>query len=242
MRSARSCWAQPRSRGADTSCRIAFVVKQGSSPLARGGRLERHFLRVLLGLIPARAGRTLYGVTYTADEMGSSPLARGGHVGRDDGAQVVGLIPARAGRTRRRTLRRCCRRAHPRSRGADRVTIYRDPSVTGSSPLARGGRYWPVDSSTPKGLIPARAGRTRWSSRRPTGRGAHPRSRGADQVVDAREVPVPGSSPLARGGLSLRQPDPQHAGLIPARAGRTSSRVSRQPKRRAHPRSRGADG
>ena len=115
---------------------------------------------------------------------------------------MPGLIPARAGRTitTRSTTRPT--RAHPRSRGADRVTIYRDPSVTGSSPLARGGRHDVAERDHAAGLIPARAGRTTtatWPRRR---RRAHPRSRGADSIVAAMLSNGRGSSPLARGGHS----------------------------------------
>ena len=50
-----------------------------------------------------------------------------------------------------------------------------------------------------------------------------------------------GSSPLARGGRVAAGPRVGTAGLIPARAGRTSSTRPRTIGTRAHPRSRGAD-
>ena len=111
--------------------------------------------------------------------------------------------------------------AHPRSRGADGVVAGGAGAGEGSSPLARGG---PSTSPTPR-----------------TRRRAHPRSRGADAVPLWRRRRPVGSSPLARGGLALRQPDPQHAGLIPARAGRTARTTTAASAAWAHPRSRGAD-
>ncbi len=50
-----------------------------------------------------------------------------------------------------------------------------------------------------------------------------------------------GSSPLVRGGRTLRPDRTDDRGLIPARAGRTACHLSRSRPRRAHPRSCGAD-
>ena len=91
------------------------------------------------------------------------------------------------------------------------------------------------------GLIPARAGRTdsqTWTKR---AEGAHPRSRGADWTKPAGAARVSGSSPLARGGLPPSGRSLAAAGLIPARAGRTSLSPCRSRPQGAHPRSRGAD-
>ena len=51
-----------------------------------------------------------------------------------------------------------------------------------------------------------------------------------------------GSSPLARGKRDLRRIERVAVRLIPARAGKTSSRPSVATSRRAHPRSRGENG
>ena len=77
-------------------------------------------------------------------------------------------------------------------------------SGEGSSPLARGGPRRPEEGRRKKGLIPARAGRTRRPIGRTGGRWAHPRSRGADlDSGDLGKLPQ-GSSPLARGGRTSR--------------------------------------
>ena len=55
-------------------------------------------------------------------------------------------------------------------------------------------------------------------------------------------VTAKGSSPLARGGLPTLRLIAVDSGLIPARAGRTSSSTRTSSSHRAHPRSRGADG
>ncbi len=112
-------------------------------------------------------------------------------------------------------------RAHPRSRGEDPREISTQVGV--------------------HGLIPARAGRTpvppSWAIRS----GAHPRSRGEDGSRPLGYGRGPGSSPLARGGPSRTARRYYRAGLIPARAGRTSTRRTSPTLTRAHPRSRGED-
>ena len=111
--------AHPRLRGADVHLLLHFQLRDGSSPLTRGGlRVDlSHF--GLLGLIPAYAGRTERILTHAetrgahprlrgADTMaaqggdysvGSSPLTRGGRRCRAHPRWTVGLIPAYAGRT-----------------------------------------------------------------------------------------------------------------------------------------------
>ena len=111
--------AHPRSRGADDRPPVVGLSLWGSSPLARGGRLESLASADSSGLIPARAGRTQRGHLRDRDDgahprsrgadrvyrdgtlitTGSSPLARGGHPTGACQSARLGLIPARAGRT-----------------------------------------------------------------------------------------------------------------------------------------------
>ena len=109
----------------------------------------------------------------------------------------------------------------------------------GSSPLARGlrGAHAPV----PRGfrIIPARAGFTPSSS--PTGRGGrdHPRSRGVYNRKEPSWTPSPGSSPLARGLRRWKSRSSGGVGIIPARAGFTTTRGGSGSPEPDHPRSRG---
>ena len=220
---------------------IPVASREGSSPLARGGPDVHVRTSDLRGLIPARAGRT--GELRTAARSagahprsrgadkptlrncvpysGSSPLARGGQSLAD--AQLVdgGLIPARAGRT------------SAFAPGA--------AHAVGSSPLARGGPPGLRVERRLTGLIPARAGRTSRQTCRCRSTRAHPRSRGADALYQALRQGEAGSSPLARGGPGQRDGNAALPGLIPARAGRTTTATWPRRRRRAHPRSRGAD-
>ena len=111
-------------------------------------------------------------------------------------------------------------------------------------------------------IIPARAGFTRSASSRACRPRDHPRSRGVYAFHRVPDPPGPGSSPLARGLLSLvprgsrsRRIIPARAGftkypplkcffnrIIPARAGFTSGRSVQYIQLWDHPRSRGVYG
>ena len=157
----------------------------GSSPLARGlpDRQETHETK--LRIIPARAGFTFLrgkanpatkdhprsrGV-YWGDRTkritldGSSPLARG-LLGFEQHACVLHrIIPARAGFTRSAPPRSYRRKDHPRSRGVYFIGSARRSRSTGSSPLARGLPAERNEIVGKRGIIPARAGFTRTSTR-----------------------------------------------------------------------------
>ena len=150
-----------------------------------------------------------------------------------------GLIPAHAGKTGPVVPVIAARGAHPRSRGENLATISRQRYRAGSSPLTRGKQGRSCISQGHRGLIPAHAGKT--NCRKPsrlTPR-AHPRSRGENPSFTAPPRPENGSSPLTRGKRQAAQVIQRRRRLIPAHAGKTSSRRSAATSRRAHPRSRG---
>ena len=90
-----------------------------------------------------------------------------------------------------------------------------------------------------RGLIPARAGKTRTSRERMDHSQAHPRSRGENKVAAVAAANVQGSSPLARGKPLWSQNIAHKPRLIPARAGKTFAWARSKDLRPAHPRSRG---
>ena len=106
--------------------------------------------------------------------------------------------------------------------------------LTGSSPLARGGRprtgapqaVWGSSRSRGADYRPSRA-TVHYSGSSPLARG------GPDHRQSRRRRR--GSSPLARGGRTSRRCRPRSRGLIPARAGRTPKAPTRRRGRRAHP-------
>ena len=114
-------------------------------------------------------------------------------------------------------------------------------SVTaiGSSPLARGLHITGDIESHLPGIIPARAGFTGHRCDGPLCDGDHPRSRGVYGLPRACHLVICGSSPLARGLRDAPLIVAPHVGIIPARAGFTSSPTPTPTGTWDHPRSRG---
>ena len=131
---------------------------------------------------------------------------------------------------------------HPRSRGVYPSASMVLSTPAGSSPLARGlpALYW--RNTTIDGIIPARAGFTRPSPSFLRTVLDHPRSRG---VYGRRLMPLrswSGSSPLARGLLTVADLRRRDGRIIPARAGFTHCVPSLMRRTPDHPRSRGVYG
>ena len=89
------------------------------------------------------------------------------------------------------------------------------------------------------GLIPAHAGKTRAPFWHSACQAAHPRSRGENTTRPRPRRKGWGSSPLTRGKLSFLWCVVSDERLIPAHAGKTSSRWCLSLSCPAHPRSRG---
>ena len=211
--------AHPRSRGEHTALLNGGTPHLGSSPLARGTRVNDISQLAKLGLIPARAGNTAFCFprppffwahprsrgehcllrACVQCRRGSSPLARGTRKTAIHELANFGLIPARAGNTAFLAFYVVQLGAHPRSRGEHRPPVAASASLRGSSPLARGTRFQCVHDAPHAGLIPARAGNTCLLGSVAQAAGAHPRSRGEHAASSTVERADRGSSPLARG-------------------------------------------
>ena len=150
-----------------------------------------------------------------------------------------GPIPTHAGKTHSHSLPPITTLAHPRSRGENYERKTGEPITSGSSPLTRGKRKHRVEHRLHGGLIPAHAGKTQDQPRRTPQTSAHPRSRGENGPGDRACLTSSGSSPLTRGKRLADLRDGLNLRLIPAHAGKTSSRCSRKACIPAHPRSRG---
>ena len=213
----------------------------------------------ILGLIPAHAGKTNTSHGYALPKrahprsrgenvfivrsfrawLGSSPLTRGKQLIVSKGGKPYGLIPAHAGKTAVMEGDPLIDWAHPRSRGENSPCTTSWLIRLGSSPLTRGKRHGVVVVVGFGGLIPAHAGKTFWLGTRLTSNSAHPRSRGENPTRSTARTASTGSSPLTRGKRAVVFPLAGLAGLIPAHAGKTSTRRTRTSERAAHPRSRG---
>ena len=170
----------------------------GSSPLARGLRVDVVVVGGRMGIIPARAGFTRQGrsaprlstdhprsrgvypaaIGAIGRTPGSSPLARGLHEHHCRARRRRRIIPARAGFTAGDEPLQVCPRDHPRSRG-----VYHHPGWglrdgRGSSPLARGLHGCGPSRGWVGGIIPARAGFTFQPAYSSQPHKDHPRSRG----------------------------------------------------------------
>ena len=249
----------PRSRGVYPHLWKGAGRLPGSSPLARGLLPQRIGARLDRGIIPARAGftdRVPRGAARRRDHPrsrgvysrmnwrtsiapGSSPLARGLHRLVAVHEDRSGIIPARAGFTppSRRSARPC--RDHPRSRGVYSWPPRRPSGLSGSSPLARGLPPAAPRVGQRQRIIPARAGFTVAKAVADAAPQDHPRSRGVYHPRASGVGGLVGSSPLARGLRSPCRHCRPSPGIIPARAGFTSSWPCRSWSPGDHPRSRG---
>ena len=210
----------PRSCGANRSGEDRRSAQNGSSPLVRGQPIHLHRWRLVVRIIPARAGPTYaYGYEFYrySDHprscganchvcyclclgTGSSPLVRGQHAPALVLAVPVRIIPARAGPTHVRSCPNSHVPDHPRSCGANILCGF---------------------------LI-------HFSS-------DHPRSCGANATDTEFWLCLCGSSPLVRGQLVQGGELGETIRIIPARAGPTTSVRNRAHRPADHPRSCGAN-
>ena len=154
-------------------------------------------------------------------------------------AAVLGLIPACAGSTTRQRAGGAAGGAHPRMRGEHPGTIRAGLCPGGSSPHARGALGFRPDMLKQYGLIPACAGSTPTRIATNSTTWAHPRMRGEHVPYASASPLTPGSSPHARGAQKLPEVGEVTDRLIPACAGSTDLRATRDAMREAHPRMRG---
>ena len=154
-------------------------------------------------------------------------------------ARAGGLIPAHAGKTQSGAPTLSRTRAHPRSRGENSDTVTKSRGCRGSSPLTRGKPIERFQDVFQDGLIPAHAGKTNLGLDVCEESTAHPRSRGENTWASSGRGRAVGSSPLTRGKHMGVKRARARGGLIPAHAGKTSSRERAIFSTWAHPRSRG---
>ena len=109
----------------------------------------------------------------------------------------------------------------------------------GSSPLARGLRDLSLGRPCVDGIIPARAGFTIHVNTVFNIVADHPRSRGVYTTSLTFATVIAGSSPLARGLLSIAHWGDDQERIIPARAGFTAWGREAARESPDHPRSRG---
>ena len=248
--------AHPRVGGENLMPSQTLETICGSSPRGRGKLILSTDRESQLGLIPARTGKT-YGRTASVPSstahpraggendpsslsstglFGSSPRGRGKPVWAQQRRQMQRLIPARAGKTPCRARAHSCVSAHPRV-GGENIDSWELPERhVGSSPRRRGKHSRRLPRPYGGGLIPAWAGKTAHRLLPLLDGGAHPRVGGENDLTEPIMELMPGSSPRGRGKQSFADGFDGASGLIPAWAGKTSSRPATTTGTWAHPR------
>ena len=214
--------AHPRACGENLRLVGDTHQRRGSSPRVRGKRRNSAGLQHSPGLIPARAGKTVFRPRLNGLRAGSSPRVRGKLMSFHLSPSKRRLIPARAGKTRVDDEEAGAWTAHPRACGENGILAGLGGVERGSSPRVRGKRRMQGSRQGSLRLIPARAGKTRRRSQGPGGRRAHPRACGENGTPLTPDQARQGSSPRVRGkprGGARASLSPR---LIPARAGKTS--------------------
>ena len=237
-RTSRRRGSSPRARGAPTRPAATYGVT-GIIPACAGSTRERRVRRRVRRDHPRVRGEHARCPLLLSSSAGSSPRARGAPDRPDRVIDLLGIIPACAGSTGVVVRTRTLPGDHPRVRGEHRLCSATGVRFAGSSPRARGAPRPRGRQGDHRGIIPACAGSTHPCRPRRPARRDHPRVRG-EHGKGARVGPDPaGSSPRARGALTLTYPGDWEVGIIPACAGSTAAAFPDATGQRDHPRVRG---
>ena len=226
-------------RAGKTLRRARGMCVPWAHPRACGENVKAKLVDWVTAAHPRACGENLHLVTVDEAWAGSSPRVRGKPHRADRGRPRTRLIPARAGKTPGSRLRLRCSRPHPRACGENSSSLRAWRRARGSSPRVRGKHHLrPVKDASLR-LIPARAGKTQGAVGAEGQGEAHPRACGENMVGPLKGTPGRGSSPRVRGKPIRHRPPPARRRLIPARAGKTSSRSTPMTRMPAHPRACG---
>ena len=249
-------------RGENTIEVFINSLNTGTSPRARGKPPRMAGVVMAGGNIPACAGKTVIDhpdsegggehprvrgengqpEKFYAHPRGTSPRARGKLVCHPLIGFLQRNIPACAGKTGSPAGSKIEAEEHPRVRGENKSQTDSKPYANGTSPRARGKRELWHGTKTAAGNIPACAGKTRRVGILAARQTEHPRVRGENSLMGEIRNQEDGTSPRARGKLSLRANSIHHQRNIPTCAGKTVGRLRRHRGRQEHPRVRGENG
>ena len=235
------------------------TYNHGSSPQARGtpdgtisGRGRLRFIPAGAGNTPAmfsriwelqvhprRRGEHMRRQVTVELDGGSSPQARGTPATARGPVATHRFIPAGAGNTFLVRIGMAINPVHPRRRGEHRLGQSRLLDSYGSSPQARGTLGMPIPVQYGRRFIPAGAGNTNVRDDRHYIQPVHPRRRGEHNPMRMLLLIAVGSSPQARGTLTLHYTAGQFDRFIPAGAGNTCGKNPTLIWMSVHPRRRG---
>ena len=170
--------AHPRAGGENIHSTKRADSWGGSSPRGRGKQPASVYLVFIVGLIPARAGKTASRRSSRTPPW-AHPRSGGENVFGDKAVTGAnGLIPARAGKTEMSSGDTGTLWAHPRAGGENTAYMRDGHPEMGSSPRGRGKPADRAGGLAVGGLIPARAGKTVPDWEHKALPGAHPRASG----------------------------------------------------------------
>jgi len=171
----------------------------GSSPRARGTRIDEHHDLRVVRFIPAGAGNTRPAAGSTP-RTAVHPRGRGEHIfSAERPPKTIRFIPAGAGNTDRMGIATILQTVHPRGRGEHVLPTVNIISICGSSPRARGTLRVAALERDFGRFIPAGAGNTLSPGDSATVLAVHPRGRGEHFGAGNTHGEPIGSSPRARG-------------------------------------------
>ena len=250
----------PRGCGEQFSGSVDAELNDGSSPRVRGtawpvvieterrrfipagagnraGSLARHTAATVH---PRGCGEQVDGSARLDPVGGSSPRVRGTGWGWFRSWSRPRFIPAGAGNSAGRRRRWRSAPVHPRGCGEQSMTLYRDPSVTGSSPRVRGTVHRGDFLARKPRFIPAGAGNRQTGPQQASSMTVHPRGCGEQGCSQNARASAAGSSPRVRGTAFRDRAEKLECRFIPAGAGnRRSTAPSRSRGPGSSPRVRG---
>ena len=251
-----TCWDHPRGCGEHVGYLLTGAARQGSSPRTRGARPGPLPRRQPQGIIPADAGSTRghslcypmgedhprgcgehgWGAKHKTIATGSSPRMRGAPCPWTANNPCIRIIPADAGSTFRDRARRWSGWDHPRGCGEHTARDFITAILRGSSPRVRGA-HRPVRRPGKRlRIIPADAGSTLAEHHSQCGAWDHPRGCGEHGHGRHQARRRRGSSPRMRGAQAAKSSRNTVIRIIPADAGSTKPRTTRNGPSRDHPR------
>ena len=228
-------------RGENQPQIVGVVILIGTSPRARGKLTVASQRSEANRNIPACAGKTLRSsarLTVYPEHprvrgengcvrlgshriCGTSPRARGKPAITPSSTAHDRNIPACAGKTQHPRPALFPPTEHPRVRGENGAHFVKSTGAQGTSPRARGKLVHDVLFVQLRRNIPACAGKTRFSRKPRSGNQEHPRVRGENPAHLLVRCLNTGTSPRARGKLSVLPTPAASLRNIPACAGKT---------------------
>ena len=249
----------PRACGENCQALLQIIGIVGSPPRMRGKQDPQLPLRLISGITPAHAGKTLL-CSSRADTLrdhpracgenasrplpertvsGSPPRMRGKRVCAGIRCRASGITPAHAGKTPSAPSHPPPGGDHPRACGENPGLTLAVCELLGSPPRMRGKHLLCPEMDLLVRITPAHAGKTTYEHPAKQEARDHPRACGENRLTTSIPRSSAGSPPRMRGKPATRIFGRQKNGITPAHAGKTDLDFEDDRARRDHPRACG---